>query len=100
MRAGERGCGVTQPLLNVGRPKYDRNRESETQPELVAKHGDGVASVTVMAPLSVWHLMTGMRAGRFPVRLILVHIPSFWRVHPMGRATVVTLAQNKRHRDC
>ena len=49
--------------------------------------------MTVMAPVSVWHLMTGMRVGRFPVRLIVVHIPSFWRVHAVGRATVVTLAQ-------
>jgi hypothetical protein len=44
-----------------------------------------VTGVAVVAPVSVWHLMTGMRVGPFHVRLIVAHIPSLWRVHAIGR---------------
>ena len=59
-RAGE-GRGRT--VLNVRRPKYDRNCESETQPEFVAKHRNGVPGVTVVGPVKVRHLVTGVWEG-------------------------------------
>jgi hypothetical protein len=35
-------------MLHIGRPENHRNRESEAQPEFVAKHGNGMSGVTVV----------------------------------------------------
>jgi hypothetical protein len=40
-------------VLNACRPKYDGNGESETQPEFVTKHRNGVPGVTVVGLVKV-----------------------------------------------
>ena len=52
-RAGEGRSRVAEPVLNVRRPKYDGNCESETQPEFVAKHRNGVPGVTIVGLVKV-----------------------------------------------
>ena len=45
-----------KPMLDVRRPEDHGNRESEAQPELVAKHSDGVSGVTVVVSVGAGHL--------------------------------------------
>jgi hypothetical protein len=52
-------------MLDVARPEDDGDRESEAQPKLVAKHGHGVAGVTVVTGVSFRHLVMGMWVGSF-----------------------------------
>ena len=54
-RAGEHRRRVAEPLLRVGAPDQDRDRQGEAQPELVPEHRDGVTGVAVMGH-------SGMRA--------------------------------------
>ena len=63
LRARERWRDVAQPVLDVGRPEYDRNCEREAQPEFIPKHRDGMSGVTIVAPLSACHRVTGVRVG-------------------------------------
>src|SRR4030095_11348778 len=46
---GDRGDRVAEPLLDVVTEQDDRDREGETQPELVAEGRNGVAFMAVMA---------------------------------------------------
>src|SRR5580704_16250385 len=54
-------------MLNIARPKDRRNGKSETQPELVAKHGDRVSRVTVVTCVGSRHAVAGMRTDRFVI---------------------------------
>ena len=62
-RAGERRCVVAQPMLDLGRPKDDRDGEREAQPKLVAKHRHGVTGVTIMASVDVRDPVPSMWVG-------------------------------------
>jgi hypothetical protein len=48
-------------LHYIGRPEDHWNSETEAQPKLVPKHGDGVSGVAVMVSLSHRHFVTGVR---------------------------------------
>ncbi len=73
-RARERRCGVSKPVLDVGRPEDCGNGEGEAQPEFVAKHGDGVAGVAVV--VSVAHVVVGVQVRCLSVAFVghLVHL--------------------------
>jgi hypothetical protein len=47
-RTGEGRRRVPKPMLHIRRPENHRNRESETPPEFVAKHGDGMSGRTIV----------------------------------------------------
>jgi hypothetical protein len=51
--------------------KTNGNCESETQPEFIAEHGNGVPGVTVVAAVNVGHFVTGVRVGR--LMIIVAH---------------------------
>jgi len=53
--------------LDVARPQDDGNRESEAQPKLVAKHGDGVSRVMVVTCGGSRHIVDDVRTNRFVI---------------------------------
>jgi hypothetical protein len=63
-------------VLDIDGPEDHRNRQSEAQPELVAKHCDGVSRVTIVTPMSFGHFVRGMRIDRLPVIMMrhIVHV--------------------------
>jgi len=61
--------------LDIGRPENHWDCESEAQPKLVAKHGDGVSRVTVVTRVGSRHLVAGLRTGRFVV--LVCHVIHF-----------------------
>ena len=54
-------------MLDVARPQDDGNRESEAQPKLVAKHGDGVPRVMVVTCGGSRHIVDDVRTNRFVI---------------------------------
>src|SRR5580704_2549600 len=60
------GC-VSKPMLDVARPQDNGNRESEAQPKLVAKHGDGVSRVMVVTCGGSRHIMDDVRINRLVI---------------------------------
>jgi hypothetical protein len=54
-------------MLDVARPQDDRNRESEAQPKLVAKHGDGVSRVMVVTCGGSRHILNDLRINRLVI---------------------------------
>ena len=50
-------------MLDLGRPKDDRDGKREAQPKLVAKHPHGVTGVTVMASVDVRHPVPSLWVG-------------------------------------
>jgi len=61
--------------LDIGRPEDHWNRESKAQPKLVAKHGDGVSSVTVVTRVGVGNVVPSMVADRFA--FLVCHVVHF-----------------------
>src|SRR5262245_3170258 len=47
-RSGKGRGGVPEPVLHIGRPDDDRDRQGEAQPDLVAEHRHGVLGVTIV----------------------------------------------------
>jgi hypothetical protein len=54
-------------MLDVARPQDDGNRESEAQPKLAAKHGDGVPRVMVVTCGDSRHIVDDVRTNRFVI---------------------------------
>ena len=54
-------------MLDVARPEDDGNRESEAQPKLVAKHGDGVSRVMAVTCGGSRHIMDNVRSNQFAI---------------------------------
>src|SRR5438105_2470946 len=68
----------SKPVLDLGRPDDDRNREREVQPKLVAKHRHGVSGVTIMLAVGVRHLVARMWLVRLLVMVVgrVIHADS------------------------
>jgi hypothetical protein len=65
-------------MLDISRPKDHGNRESKGQPELVAKHGDGLSGVAVVVSVGRRDFVTGMWVRLLSVGFIchLIHLNS------------------------
>ena len=69
-------------MLDIRRPKNHRNGESEAQPKLVAKHGDGVSRVTVVTCVGSRHAVAGLRTDRYLIVVQpTVHFESWRQIH-------------------
>jgi len=88
-------------VLNVGRPEDYGNCESETQPEFIAEHGNGVPGVTVVAAVNVGHFVTGVRVGR--LMIIVAHVVHLkvhlrWRIHTPAKSLYSSTSRRERRR--
>jgi len=63
-------------VLDIGRPEDHWNCESEAQPKLVTKHGDGMSGVTVVTRVGLRNLVTDMWVGHFSMGLVC-HVVHF-----------------------
>ena len=89
---GEGGCGVPKPMLDIGRPKDHRNGESEAQPKLVAKHGNGVPRVTVVTCVGFQHAVANVRTDRFVIVVRHAVLLESWRqIHGTGTVPLENL---------
>ena len=85
--------------MNVGRPEDYGNCESETQPEFIAEHGNGVPGVTVVAAVNVGHFVTGVRVGR--LMIIVAHVVHLnvhlrWRIHTPAKSLYSSTSRRER----
>jgi len=62
-------------VLDIRRPEDHRNGESEAQPKLVTKHGDGVSRVTVVTCGGSRHIVDDMRTNWFVI--VVRHVVHF-----------------------